>query len=69
MLISINISYMQKFINGDTVLQILIPLGAILFLCLKRRLIESASIWNEKQEMRAALQQEPEQLQKDADVE
>ena len=43
MLLFIGISSLIKYANGDYMFSVMLPLGAILFLCLRRRLVASAA--------------------------
>lgn len=43
-----NISSLRKYLDGRTVLTVLVPLGAILFLALRKRLIAGAERYNMK---------------------
>ena len=43
MLLFIGISSLIKYVNGDYMLSVMLPLGAILFLCLRRKLIALAA--------------------------
>jgi hypothetical protein len=49
--IIVTISNLRKFINGDTILTVLVPLGAILFLCLRKNLIQSAALREQQRAM------------------
>lgn len=47
-LFNTDISSLRKYLDGSTILTVLLPIGAILFLCLKKRLIASAKKYYEQ---------------------
>ena len=62
--LSTNISSLRKFLNGGTILTLLVPAGAILFVAMRKFLIKKAAEYRDKQAHLAeqqAMQQEPDQ--------
>lgn len=47
--IAFDISSLRKYLDGSSILTIIVPIGAILFLCLKKRLINATRKYYEKQ--------------------
>lgn len=48
MAFSLDISKLLKYQNGDYIFTLIIPVGAILFLCLRKHLIASAEAYNQR---------------------